>query len=438
MLKTKRTYFLVFLLFLFVFQPPFFPFSLIYLLGPIIFVYNLNKRGPEIREIINRSHIKSLSLIIVSMTGYLILVNLIDLIAFPEKELMATRLKCFNQLFFLTFFQFGFVLFYLYKANKRNLSLDDVFYLLLQVAVIQGICALLAFAIPPIRQLFVTFGDKDLFSNEYFLERRGYGFSMTLIDTFGYGMGLIAGYILLFKWKPGMKRYLIIALGLILFTIAVNARTGIIVFLIALGVKVTYGKSLKQLLLKVIPAIVFSYLILIYVPHLLQVGVQSDNVTIRWISSSFADIFDLISGTGESVDSVEELGFLSAFVKLPSNDFEYLFGSGHYVYDTHKTLGFRTDIGYFNMLWEFGLIGTIILLGVMFIFMMRPFTMTNDVSIKRITLFNTVSYFLLLMKAILIGFNPGVFINYLVTFSIYYYIWKEKQKRVKFKFKKNE
>ena len=108
--------------------------------------------------------------------------------------------------------------------------------LLVKAGVAQGFCAVLAFLIPPIRQLFVMFGDQELFTNDYFLETRGYGFSMTLIDTFGYGMGLIGGYILLFKWSNMKKWEMITALLLIMFTVAVNARTGILVLLIAAAI----------------------------------------------------------------------------------------------------------------------------------------------------------------------------------------------------------
>ena len=434
MVSIKNTeWALLLALFLFVFAPPLLPIPLIYLLGPVVLLYVYRRvKTPMMGQVINKSHIFAVAKLFLFMTFYMVLVGAVDILFAGEKDVFLTRLRCFNQVFFLSFFQFGFVAYLIYKYNKKNLSFEGSMDLLVKAGILQGICAILAFLLPPVRQLFVTFGDQELFTNEYFLDTRGYGFSMTLIDTFGYGMGLIAGYIILFKWGKGIDKYLLIALVLILFTIAVNARTGILVFLIALAIKVLYCKSIGQFILRLFPISLFlvaSYSIL---PELLKLGVESDNQTISWICFSFSSVFDLMQESNVSSSDIQELDFLSSFINLPSNPLELIFGTGHYVYDTQSSLGFRTDIGYFNLFWEFGLLGSIIIMIAMFLFMFRPFFLTHDVSIKKICLFNTVTYFMLLMKAILIGYNPGVFVNYLVTFSIYFYIYGKKNvKRIK-------
>ena len=126
--------------------------------------------------------------------------------------------------------------------------------------------------------------------------------------------------------------------------------------------------------------------------------------------------------------SMDEVGFLDNFIDLPNNYFELLFGTGHHVYDTQSSMGFRTDIGYYNLLWEFGLIGGIVLMALILWFIIKPFFMTTDLLIKRIALFNFLSYIVVMMKAILLGYNPGVFVNYMIIFSIYYCIYNNKHK----------
>lgn len=423
----KKKNILILSLFLFVFAPPFLPIPLIYLLGPLAFLYVYRKkRVTMMMQVIKQSHIFALAKLFLLMTFYIVLIGAIDMVIASEKDVISTRLRCFNQILFLSFFQFSFVAYLFYKYYKQKISFEDSMDLLVKAAFLQSCCAVMAFLLPPVRQLFVMFGDQELFTNEYFIETRGFGFSMTLIDTFGYGMGLIAGYIILFKWSKGFDKYLLLALVLILFTIAVNARTGILVFLIALAIKMFYCKSLGQLVLRLLPVTVILVASYAFLPELLKRGVESDNQTISWICFSFSSIFDLMQESNVSSSDIQELDFLSSFINLPSNPFELIFGTGHYVYDTQSSLGFRTDIGYFNMFWEFGLLGSIIIMIAMLLFMFQPFFLTHDDSIKRICLFNTVTYFMLLMKAILIGYNPGVFVNYLVTFSIYFYIWKEK------------
>lgn len=426
----KESFTIVIFLFLFVFQPPLLPVSLIYLLGPVFLIGVLKKKNSCV-AVLRQSQIQQMSRFFLIMTGYLVFVNCIDIIIDGTKQVTGTRLRCLNQLFFLTIFQFSFITYLLKKYKENNYGFEDSLNLLVKIGLLQGICAVVAFLIPPVRSLFLIFGDQALSSNEFFMERRGYGFSMTLIDTFGYGLGLIAGYILLYKWKRGNNLYLVISLLFILFAIAVNARTGILVFFVAIALQLLYGASIGKFLLRLFMFGIVVIVVIKFLPPILEKGTTSDSPTISWISLSFYSIFEVFGSNSSNVD-IEDLDFLSSFVKMPTNPLEFIFGAGHYVYDTKQVLGFRTDIGYLNLFWEFGVVGSFIMLTMMFCFMIKPFFITKNNSLKKIAMFNTIVYFMLLMKAILIGFNPGVFVNYLVTFSLYYYISEEKRKNMNF------
>ena len=237
---TKKDYILLFTLFVFIFQPPFLPYSLIYLLGPIVLWALSRNRSYEKRCIIQKSKIKKISVFFFQLTVYLFFINLLELIISEDKFLLETRLGCINQLLILSLFQFSFIVYLLLKFEERQLGLVNVMDYMVKAGLVQGICAVVAFLVPQVRQLFIMFGDQELFSNEFFMERRGFGFSMTLIYTFGYGMGLIAGYILLFNWSKEKNKKLLLSFLLISFAIAVNARTGILVILIAIALKYLY------------------------------------------------------------------------------------------------------------------------------------------------------------------------------------------------------
>ena len=421
----KKDFILLFILFVFIFQPPFFPVPLIYLIGPIVIIKILKeKRSKNLRTIAKYSNLYKMTRFFLVMTLYVIVINALDIIIVGDKGVFLTRLRSLNQVCFLTLSEFACICYLLLKFNKYHYSFDDAMGIIIKAAVVQGFCAILAFLLPPIREIFMMFGDRTLYSNTFFLERRGYGFSMILIDTFGYGMGLMAGYVILYKWKRGFDKYLFFSLLLILFTIVVNARTGILVFLIAISVKVLYCNNMTTFFNKFLPVSICIVLIYLFLPKLLEFGVKSENNTISWVSASFMSILEYAKD-GSSSDSIEDFAFLSTFINLPSNPFELVFGAGHHVYDTEATMGFRTDIGYFNMFWELGIFGSFVMLGTMFLFMIKPFFISKNISIKQIALFNTISYFLVQMKAILIGYNPGVFVNYLVAFTLYYYLWKE-------------
>ena len=314
------------------------------------------------------------------------------------------------------------------QFEKRNYGLADAFRLLILAGLLQGGCAVIAFFVPPIRTAFMFFGDRALYDNDFFLERRGYGFSMTLIDTFGYGIGLIAGYMVLIGW-PRRVKYRLLCIALLVFTTAINARTGLFVLVIAVFLKLIFwGGTFFKALFSIGVLSLLLYILKVFFPVILEMGVRSDNSTLVWICSDFLEMYYMVFESGASNSmQMEDATFLSNFVSLPDNFFEYLFGSGHYVYDTKHELGFRTDIGYYNLFWEFGILMSGVILLKFASFIGKPFLMTDNTKIKSIVVFNFVAYAFLLMKAILLGYNPGVFVNYYVTFALYFYLKRDKR-----------
>lgn len=420
---------LVLYLFLAIFQPPFLPINFIYILGLITF-FLLSKEDVKTYKnyILLESKIKNIYRFFIGIFVYFLFINVIDIIFIDARDLTATRLRCFNQLMVLSYFQFLFIFYLFLQFEKRNYGLADAFRLLILAGLLQGGCAVIAFFVPPIRTAFMFFGDRALYDNDFFLERRGYGFSMTLIDTFGYGIGLIAGYMVLIGW-PRRVKYRLLCIALLVFTTAINARTGLFVLVIAVFLKLIFwGGTFFKALFSIGVLSLLLYILKVFFPVILEMGVRSDNSTLVWICSDFLEMYYMVFESGASNSmQMEDATFLSNFVSLPDNFFEYLFGSGHYVYDTKHELGFRTDIGYYNLFWEFGILMSGVILLKFASFIGKPFLMTDNTKIKSIVVFNFVAYAFLLMKAILLGYNPGVFVNYYVTFVLYFYLKRDKR-----------
>ena len=421
----RKDKWLVIYMFLAIFQPPFIPIPFIYLLGAYTFIWLYYKTNITAFNLLRESQIIWIAKLFLFFFFYIMIFGTIDMALINHADTLSTRLRSINQLLVLSFIEFGFIWYLLIEFRRREFSLIDIFTVIILAGILQGIFALFAFLVPELRNLFMTFGDKNLYENSYYRERRGYGFSINLIDTFGYGMGLIAGYTLIIPWtKNKIKKWL--ALLILLFTIVVNARTGIVIFLIAIVVKVFINRSIGKTLLYTAIAILAAIWLGSLIPFIIDLGLNSKNATISWISNSFNDMYLLLSVGNPNQMELDEVGFLDNFIGLPDNLYELIFGTGHHVYDTNKTLGFRTDIGYLNLFWEFGIIGGATLLITLFWFIIKPaFTTTNTI-IRRISIFNLFSYVLVLMKAILIGFNPGVFINYTATFCLYYCLYNNK------------
>ncbi len=426
----KLNKYLYLILFVFLFQPPIIPISLIYILGPFVLMLILRYNNKTVGNILYKSKILWLSHFLLILAFYLVLINSLDILIVGDKGILLARLRSFNQLLLLPGIQFILITYLLIIYEKNNYSLFDVVRLLMLAGCVQGLCAIVAFLVPPVRSLFLAMGPETLYTNEWYLERRGYGFSSVLIDTFGFGMGLIAGYIVLYDWRKKIRKiYVVLSLLLILFSIAVNSRTGILVFVIALLIRLLYDRNIFKVLIKLTILTALSGIIISFAQKIAEVGVKSENYTIAWISIAFSQIMDLFSSDGATVD---EMVFISEFVDFPHNFFEFLFGSGHWIYDTGKELGFRSDIGWFNLFWEFGVLGTVILITGMICFMIRPFFLSIDDQLRRICLFNTISYLIVLIKAILLGYNPGSFVIYYFTFCSYYLIWKQKETNIKY------
>lgn len=413
--------------FLAIFQPPFIPVAFIYILGlfTLAWLY-YNGRNALSRSILVQSKIYSMIKLFAVVILYLIVVGLLDMMLIETANVNSTRMTSMNQVSLLTLLEFCFAWTILICCHRRQYSLTDIFLLLIFAGILQGLCAVVAFLVPPVRTVFLMFCDANLYAKEYFLLRRGYGFSINLIDTFGYGMGLIASYMLIIKWTRS-KILLIVSVLTVLFAILVNARTGIAVF----GIGVIINFLLRRNIWRSLGRILIIFLVFeISVPILISGAnalVKSKNETVSWVAMGMKQMLLLVGGDKDAPEvGVEDVSFFDNFIEPPADTFRYLLGSGHHVYDTQQTMGFRTDIGYLNLLWEFGVVGSGLVLLCMAVFMIGPFFMTKDLVIRKIALLNTVAYGVVLMKAILIGFNPGVFVNYLATFSLYYIINKKR------------
>lgn len=409
-------------LFIAVFQPPIIPIPLIYVFGILTMMLLIKVYNGKIRtNIIFYSGLNNLIKLFFLMLLYLLFIGFLNSFTTPY-DLTNNRMRCINQLIVLSIIQFIGIWYVIILSKKLQYKLEDVFERLIFIGVLQGICSAFAYISPVIRSLFIRYADQNLFTNKFFVERRGYGFSGTLIDTFGYGMGLLGGYLLLSDLSKN-KTKKIIWLGLIFFSIFMNARTGLVVLAIAFILKILQSDRMLYQIGKIIVAIPLLYIIIFMImPKLIEVGISSNNITINWVMKDIQELYNTLLYGKQNGISLADASFFSNFGNLPTNIFEFIFGSGHSIYDTKNILGFRTDVGYINLLWEFGLMGSIILLSGIFIWMIRPLKKIKNKFIRSIILLNVISYAIVMLKAILIGYNPGVFINYISTAFIYYYM----------------
>lgn len=402
-----------------IFEPPFLPVSSIYITGFLTIVLIAIEHKAQLPiEVLKSSNIYTVFKIVFLMLCQLIIVGLIDTFFIENVDLISNRLRCVNQLVILTSIQLLNIYYILLQAKKYEYSLKNLFEILFYAAVIQGLLALTAYLIPGIRSYFLS-NMSDVFNSEWTLQRRGYGFSQVLLDTFGYGMALVGGDLLIVLTKNKLKKAIFLAL--ILFAIFMNARTGIIVFSIAVIVYLLKSNKLEIGLIKIAftaAILIIGYLYII--PFIINYGMNSNSYTIQWIVDPINEIYGIISGNSD-MTNLESLTFVSHIIEFPSNVFQLIFGTGHSVYGTSNILGFSTDIGYYNMIWIYGFIGTLLWYSLMIYLFVKAFRATPSINYKAICIFCLISYFIVQVKANLLGYNPGTFVTYFTIFVLIYY-----------------
>ena len=213
-------------LFLFVFQPPLFSISLIYISGCIVLLYYVCRHnGCFSDEILGRSGIASFYSWILLMFCYFTAVTAINVLYRPYL-VFSNRARCFNQLVILTGFEMLFAWFVIDKTKRYHFGFHELLECLGYAGALQGVCAIAAYAFPPVRDFFMRH-QEGITSSWYDNLVRGYGFSGMMLDLFGYGMGLLAGVALLNRRMRFGPR--LIMTGLCMVAIVLNARTGFVV-----------------------------------------------------------------------------------------------------------------------------------------------------------------------------------------------------------------
>lgn len=402
--------------FLLIFNPPFLPISTIYIVGPLSLIYLLaNKKYASAIKLFEKTKIKKLILPLLAISALSLIAMAIDAIFIDGRLFFDDSLKVLSRATIITMFEITFALNLIIIAKKRNKGFKYIIRLLIIAGLIQGLLALISYISPTIRSLFLA--NSSFSNNEYYLERRGYGYASTLLDTFGYGMGLLAGICILTKDNK-LKIYTkTIAILLILLSITLNSRTGIIIFAIAVIIYIIRLENIISIFKAIFGVLIIMFFATQLLPNITQQMQKSGNSNQVWIANSIEEIYSLANGNAK----VDDMNFLSNTHSVPNNSFELLFGTGHSVYGLKKTIGFHSDVGYINYIWQYGIFGTLALLFTYFYIFQIARKSVREKFQASIIVFLMIAFYIANIKAILIGSNPGIIITYIIVFSTIYY-----------------
>lgn len=138
-------------------------------------------------------------------------------------------------------------------ADRYYLNGNTILRCFINAGMIEFIFVIISYLSPEIRNVLLSFMGKNtglssLYTNySDFLSYRGYGFALELLDTFGFGTGILAGIAYIYR-KVDKKSYIVVACTLLANLL--NSRTGLIVFAIFVLVDLFMGSTTKMTALK--------------------------------------------------------------------------------------------------------------------------------------------------------------------------------------------
>lgn len=304
------------------------------------------------------------------------------------------------------------------KVNK--IDFNELINLIIISGLIQSFLAILALLSSDIKTFFVNVMYKNtgdnLLIHKYNVERRFFGFANNMLDSYGFGTGVIAALPLYVSLKN--NKIWLLAIPFLLMVPLLNSRTGLVVFGISVVIYFIYifKNNLFDKFKKIIP-IALGFIALLTISVFLF-----NPATIDWIIRDFSSFFTNKFGTFNVL-------FSKKFWKLP--DFLGLvIGKGYNVAGfggMTKVLGFSSDVGYINEIWKTGIIGLLLMINI-FIRLTKCMFSSSEKENRFLIAFLTISIILCNVKFYVINCSLGMTIYIILVLNDMLIFKKQKNK----------
>lgn len=341
---------LLIILFLFIYQPPLFRFNIVYILIVLlnIIIYRKQKR---IFYDLNVQFLRNKALLYLVICSSLLIIYLLFSKSFSivnYKQIYTIALTLILYLYC------GFLIakYFIIKGFSTNRFLE---YFVL-IGILQAIISIFSYTFPELRNSIVNFYIFRGYPKEVYLYMtwRLYGFSSTLT----YAMPIVQSFIACIALYLGFNKRLeyFFAIPLLLFSSMINSRFGFLVFFPVAIIQFAqmqlkshrFSKkdiSLTMLLVG-LGTLALFFIIYITIP-----------TTWSWISSSFIDIGNFLSGKLTGFFA-EIFGANSSQFALPQG-LAFLLGVGKNIMGGIG--GYASDIGFVNDIWIGGILYTVVI-----------------------------------------------------------------------------
>lgn len=421
----------IFYLFCFIFAPPIVPHINTFLIVAIYSAITILLRYKnEVKDIFKKSGMKLFAIGFATFFVYFLIIACINIAIGNRVNLSEYVITTYR---FALIFPLALIciLYIIIKCKEYKFKIEDIIFSFVLCGLLEFVIALVAFLIPVVHKVLIDtmyyFTRNDILLRPDLVKRRFYGYANDMLDSFGYGVGLMAVLPVILSFRTQKIRYLFFT-PCLLFLTFINARTGLFIFAIGfLCVIPMFFMMSKKSQFKF--AITFLGLILLL--GLLLGLVYIFNRTA--FTSSLTDILSIFKfifkgeRRAHGYDTASVLFDPSGWY-LPANWVSLLFGTGHTVFSVS---GFQnSDVGYINDLWLVGIIGTVILYSTFILLFYKVWKCSKDFLNKTVSLMLLTSLMLFQIKGRAIMANTGLLLTLTLTMAfIYLEFQKELEER---------
>jgi hypothetical protein len=251
---------------------------------------------------------------------------------------------------------------------------------------------------------------------------RGFGFASTLFYSYGLVQGTAAAIILL-KLSEAKKHFAVyfIALVLLLISVLVNARIGMVPVIVMILYLIFVRKKIKMFLYA------SGVLGVILVVFLSSDFAEKYQKIIEWAFGFFTQTFGFVSGN-QGKTGVNTYGALGNMIVWPDNVFDWIVGSGADLFLAGQTSGtvHHSDVGFVRQLYYGGIVYLTILMALVTVMAARFYHLNKHRWLFILFVFTVIAAN---VKSNFINNHSSFRLFLLIYMGFIYYAFQEKQNK---------
>ncbi len=394
---------LIVFVFMFIYNPPFLPFSVLYLLMAISWVWIFFHIRAVFAFWSKRENFKLLFFIFF-MLLYILVIGLIN-----------SSIRETSSLIIIEWVVILFPICHMVteKLKDSSMSFDTFIEMLFKVANIQGGFSLFALLNKDFQQWFLAKGVELGWELERFTVLSNYrmcGFAMHLTN---FAPMVSAVLVVLALFYARDKVTYILYIPLMLLTVLLNSRSSLALVVIGcICLTLLEGRNVNKLFKN------FFFLFLIALIGMTAVYLVMQSLQNNWMRTWIIEGIEQIKNfllRGDT--SSGYFGYLTNPEKyvLPNGDIQKIFGVGRNIINGSPE-GVSSDIGYINYIWMGGVI-YLIFTFILIWLLIKPLTCSGDNNQKRLSQMLVVTFMVLSFKDTLLGLNE--YISFVLLCSVF-------------------